>query len=679
MTQLSRQRSSRARRCHGCDLASGRTQPCSHFVSGARLPLTIRFTHVSTAKLQSLLQSALVHHRAGRLGEAENYYRQVRATAPNNFDALHLSGLLAYQQDRMTDAANLLTRAHRLNPKAAECEMRLALAMLHLGRLKDAEMHLRHVVQQNPKFTEGWDNLAYLLKTQDRLSEAITCHEKAVAGKPEIPMSWYNYGLTLSLFGRYDDALRCHDRALVVDRKCEIAHFGRAQALHQADRIEEAVAAYRTFLALKPANHEARSYLLFAMHCLPNVTAQELFSAHVEFGTAVGLPRDGRFSNSPDPARRLRVAILSPDLRMHSCAYFLEPLLRHLDRRDFELYLYHDHFREDAISDRLRKFAATWRNFRGQPPGIVESTIRSDAPDILIDLAGHTGMTNRLPLFAKRLAPVQVSYLGYPNTTGVAAMDYRFTDALADPLGEADQFATEKLIRFAPTAWAYSPPDDAPLPALVKATGTTAVTFGCFNSPTKISDEVLVLWGRILSAVQGSTLLLKGTGFAEPAVLARYHARLAKLGLPLDRIELLDRTPDTKSHLAVYNRVDVALDTFPYHGTTTTCEALWMGVPVVTFAGDRHMSRVGVSLLTAAGHPEWIARSAEAYVEIAAALAAAHDSRAALRTSLRDELLACPLLDHAAQSKRFTSALRECWGAWCVDRGGSGERPVSDN
>lgn len=618
---------------------------------------------MNPAKIQSLLQAAVTHHRANRLVEADNLYRQVRLAAPKHFDALHLSGLVAYQQGRMPDAVELLRRAHHVDPKACACEMRLGLALLAAGRPAEGEAHLRRVVQQNPGFNEGWDNLAYCLKAQDKLVEALACHEKAVALKPSNAVAWYNYGTTLSLLGKFADALGCHERALAADPSYALARFGRAQALHQADRIPEAVEDYRKFLALEPRNHEAHSYLLFALHCLDGLSREELFAEHVAFGRSLGEARNVAFANVPDPQRRLRVAILSPDLRVHSCAYFLEPLLKNLDRNQFELYLYHDHFREDAMSARLRALAGVWRNFVGQPHRAVEEAIRADAPDILIDLAGHTGMTNRLPLFAKRLAPVQITYLGYPNTTGVTAMDYRFTDGAADPVGEADPFATEQLVRFSPSAWSYAPPDNAPAPASRPA--EAPVTFGCFNTLAKITDPMLQVWSRILREAPQARLLLKGAGLSDPAVRQRYFERLARLGLPVDRVELLDRTPDTTSHLAVYHRVDIALDTFPYHGTTTTCEALWMGVPVVTLAGDRHMSRVGVSLLNAAGHPEWIAANAEDYVRIAVELAGDRARLAAWRTGLRDDLARGALLDHVGQGARFGAALRECWQAWC--------------
>jgi protein O-GlcNAc transferase len=599
--------------------------------------------------------------------EADAVYRQVRQASPKNFDGLHLSGLIAFQLGRMPEAVELLTRAHQIDRKSVVCRMRLGLALLSAGHGDEAERHLREVVRQKADFNEGWDNLAYCLKTRDRLVEAVECHEKAVGLKPGHAVGWYNYGLSLSLLGRFAEALSCHDRALQADPGYALGHFGRAQALHQADRIPEAIAAYRACLELRPDHHEARSYLLFALHCLDGLTREQLFAEHVVFGRQVKAPPGPVLTQTAEPDRRLRIAILSPDLRTHSCAYFIEPILEHLDRAHFEVYLYHDHFRDDAVSARLRKLAAVWRNFVGRSGPEVEKAIRGDAPDILIDLAGHTGMTNRLPLFATRLAPVQITYLGYPNTTGLPAMDYRFTDALADPVGEADAFATEKLVRFSPTAWTYSPSPDAPQVDRCDD-GTSSVTFGCFNSLSKITDAMLALWGRIMQEVPGSRLILKGAGLGSPDVKVQYVARLVRLGVPVDRVELLERTAETSSHLAVYQRVDIALDTYPYHGTTTTCEALWMGVPVITLAGDRHMSRVGTSLLTGIGHAEWVTTTPEDYTRVAVELAKTPAKRATVRAGLRQELQRSALFDHAGQAERFGAALRACWREWCQNR-----------
>lgn len=620
---------------------------------------------LSPAKLQSILQNGLVHHRAGRLAEAEALYGQAKAAAPKNFDVLFLCGLMARQQNRVAEAIDLLSRALKLNPSAVMCELRLAGVLLSARRSREAEQHLRHALTLKADFHEAWDQLADCLKAQDRLAEAISCHEKAVAVKPDFPAGWVNFGFTLRLSGRPADALRCHERAAKIDPHFAPARFGRAQALQQLHQVREAVAEYDAFLQMQPHAHEARSNRLFAMHNLEEVTRAELFAAHVAYGRALGAFVPPVFTNEPKADKRLRIAILSPDLRAHSCAYFIEPLLRHLDREQFEVYLYHDHIREDAVSARLHSLAVVWRNFSGQTTAIVEQHIRADNLDVLIDLAGHTGLINRLPVLARKVAPVQINYLGYPDTTGVPAVDYRFTDAIADPEGEADAFATEQLVRFGPTAWTYQPPADspdvAPPPCLVNG----YVTFGSFNDLAKITDTTLAVWSRVVGSVPASRLRLKGRGLSDAPLRAALAQRLVGAGIALERVEFLERTPDTVSHLAQYHTVDVALDTFPYHGTTTTCEALWMGVPVVSRVGDHHVARVGASLLTAAGHPEWSTATADEYVGAAVTLASDAARLQEIRRGLRDDLSHGPLLDHQAQSGRFGSALRTCWAHWC--------------
>jgi len=621
--------------------------------------------HLTPAKLQSLLQNGLVHHRAGRLAEADSHYRQARVAAPKNFDALHLSGLLAQQREQLSDAIDYFSKALKLNPRAILCEVRLATVLLAAKRTAEAEQHLRHAIAVKPDFHESWDQLALCLKAQDRLDEAITCHEKALALKPDHAAGWVNFGFTLRVAGRTPEALRCHERALAMAPDFAAARFGRAQAFQQLHQIREAVAEYDAYLRLQPHSNEARSNRLFALQNLAEYSREQIFAGHVAYGRSLGTFPPPQFCNEAVPEKRLRVGVLSPDLRTHSCAYFLEPLLRNLNPEQFELYLYHDHFREDDVSVRFRALAAQWRNISGQSQPCVSQQFLADRLDLLVDLAGHTGIINRLPVLARRVAPVQVTYLGYPDTTGVPAIDYRFTDAVADPLNEADAFATEKLIRFAPTAWAYAPPAEAPEVAPAPCLTQGHVTFGCFNDLAKITDPMLAVWARVLAGVPGSRLRLKGRGLGDPTRRAHLEARLRCAGISLEQLEFLERTPDTASHLALYHGVDVALDTFPYHGTTTTCEALWMGVPVISRVGDRHVSRVGASLLRAVGLPELATTSEEAYIDIAVALATDRAQLAAIRQNLREGMKRGPLLDHAAQAAAFGSALRACWMQWC--------------
>ena len=618
---------------------------------------------VQPASLQRSLQAAAVHLQAGRLEAAARLCAQARAAAPRDFNVLNLSSLVALQQARFAEAADWLARALSLQPRSAGVALRLGFALARLGRHAEAEPALRAAVAAHPGDAEAWDTLGYVLKALGRLDEGIAAHRRSVALQPGRAMSWYNLGQALLFAGRPAEALECQERVVAAEPSFALAHYGRALVLQHCHRIPEAVAAYDAMLARNPHHLEAGSQRLMALNYGEGRSRADLFAEHAAYGAKFAPPPPRAWSQRPDPARRLRVALLSPDLRAHSVAFFLEPLLAHLDSAAFETVLYHDHFVADAVSARLRRQAALWRNFAGQPADAVEAVIRADAPDVIFDLAGHTGL-NRLPLFARRLAPVQISYLGYPQTTGLRAMDYRFVDALTDPVGEAEPFHTERLVRFAPTAWAYQPPAEAPAPAPRPA--DAPVTFGCFNNFAKVTDEALAAWGRLLAAVPGSRLRLKASGLGEAAVAGPIRVRLERAGLDPARVDLIERTSGLAEHLALYRDVDVALDTFPYHGTTTTCEALWMGVPVVTLAGDRHASRVGLSLLTAAGHPEWVASDWDGYAGIAQALAGDAVRRAELRLRLRADLRAGPLLDHAAQAARWSGAIRACWAEWCA-------------
>jgi protein O-GlcNAc transferase len=650
---------------------------------------------MNPAQLQRILQTALAHHQAGRLDEAAKFYKQVRTAAPALFDGLHLSGVLAYQQNRHEEAIALLTRAHQANRKHALCQMRLALALAAAGRHADAETHYRGAIKLDARIPEAWNNLALTLKSLGRAAEAADAYRQAIALKPDyfdahdrlgalvadtqglsagIPHfrralelkpdyapAWCNLGLALLPEGKFAEAHDCFNRALQHDPALTQALVGRSLAFQQSYRLEAAATGYAEALARDPSHHEARSARLLTLNYLDDRSRADVFADHLAFGKvceispAAPLPQSRIENRKP----KISVAFLSPDLRSHSVAYFLEPILQHLDRERFEIVLYHDHFQVDALSERLRTHASLWRNFVGLPHSVIESHIRADAPDILVDLAGHTGF-NRLPVFARRVAPVQISYLGYPNTTGLASMDFRFVDPVTDPGDEDQRYHTEKLVRFAPTAWAYSPPLTAPEIPPTRPAGRP-ITFGSFNNFAKVSATTLALWSRVLTAVPGSRILLKGHGLHETEIASFISTRLAQHAIDPTRVELLGRTPNIASHLSLYEQMDIALDPFPYHGTTTTCEALWMGVPVITLAGDRHASRVGASLLSAAGHPEWIATSADDYVTIAARLASSPEALATARRSLRDDLRRSPLLNHAGQARRFGDALLHCW------------------
>jgi predicted O-linked N-acetylglucosamine transferase (SPINDLY family) len=427
-------------------------------------------------------------------------------------------------------------------------------------------------------------------------------------------------------------------------------------------KTEESLDLHNSILWMEPGNARILSARNMLLNYLSGQDRQAVFEAHKEFGTHFPTDEFQVFFNPPEPGKKLRVGFVSPDLRHHSVSFFLKPILANLDPERVQTVLYHGHHTEDATSAELRSLAGKWTNLNGIDDNLAAEIIRKDAPDILIDLAGHSAM-NRLPLFAKNLAPVQMTYLGYPNTTGLPAIGYRLVDATTDPAGEADSFATEKLLRFSPCAWAYEPPKDAPAPSMPEA--SAPITFGSFNNFLKVSTDTLSAWAQLLRRVPGSRLLIKSPYLEDSEVLASVSEKLTAAGIATDRVELLGFFDNPNDHLATYSRVDVALDTFPYNGTTTTCEALWMGVPVVSLIGDRHASRVGLSLLFAVGHADWATENTEAYIEKAIELAHDRLKREALRQTLRQNVSQSSLLNHADQAKRFEAALRQAWGEWC--------------
>ncbi len=607
---------------------------------------------------ENSFDAAYAHHRAGRLVQAVGLYRRLLAAAPRDYRVLHVGGAALFQLDRPAEAAEWLRLASRQMPASGATRMCLGLALAKLGETAAAERELREALRLEPANAEAAGNLGSFLLLRGQTADALATLRHGVALRPDSAHAWSCLGSALLATGQAADALAAQERALGLDPHHAKARCARAQALSSCHRLDEAITEFETTIGRHPAEHEARSFRLLLLHYLDHLPPEQLFAEHLAYGRAVAPAAPHTPARRPGAPARLRVAFLSPDLRTHSVAFFLEPLLAHLDRTRFEVVLYHDHFCHDATSERLKNCAVLWRNFVGLPDTLVETQVLADAPDLLVDLAGHTGY-NRMALLARRLAPVQVAYLGYPDTTGLATMDFRLTDALADPPGTADALHTEKLVRFAPTAWSYQPPAAAPAvvpPPCAQLPGA-AVTFGSFNNLNKLTPATLQLWAEVLAAVPQSRLLIKGYTPNPTHLLAE----AARAGLPPTRVSLIPPTAGLAEHLAAYGRVDIALDPFPYHGTTTTCEALWMGRLVVTLAGDRHASRVGVSLLTAAGQADCVAATPGDYVKICARLAADPAALAARSAGLRAALQASPLLDHAAQARRFGAALHRCW------------------
>jgi predicted O-linked N-acetylglucosamine transferase (SPINDLY family) len=436
--------------------------------------------------------------------------------------------------------------------------------------------------------------------------------------------------------------------------------------LLQQGRIEEALATMRRVRELAPGSASLQMSRVMFLNYDPDLSRTELLAEHRAFGEAFAgavppVARDAGRDRSPE--RRLRIGYMSPDFRSHSVAYFALPLFEAFDRERFDVIAYAHIPKPDEVTARFRELASDWRDVAGIDDRQLARTIRQDRVDILVDLAGLT-RNSRLLVCTARPAPIQMTYLGYPNTTGLGAVDYRITDHVAEA-DDADDFHTETLIRLPRCFLAFAAPGHAPeiTPPPVLQNGY--VTFGSFNNLAKVNRQIVGLWSRVLQAVPGSRLLLKASGTGDGTAQAHLRDAFRAAGIDPARVDFAAYAPTAAGHLERYAEVDLALDTFPYNGTTTTCEALWMGVPVITLLGERHASRVGASLLRAVGFAAGIAGHADDYVATARLLAEQPQLLVALRGNLRAEMARSVLCDGRSLTGALEDAYRAVWRIWC--------------
>src|SRR5579871_1378177 len=566
-------------------------------------------------------------------------------------------------------AAKCYREAIGLEPAQAEIHFHLGNVLFVQGNIDQAGDSYREAIRLNPDYAEAHLNRANVLRPQGKLDDAVAAYRAAIKLVPGYAKAHTNLGVTLQEQGRLTEAVAAGRHAIALQPDLAEAHSNLAVAMWHQGKLAEAAAGLRRAIALQPDQARAFSFLLFCLQYDDTLT-DDLFAEHRAFGARFGhpLPPHAAYANDRDPNRRLRIGYVSPDFRWHSVAFFVEPLFQEHDREVVEVFCYADARLPDGATAHLRGLVEHWVDSAWLPHDALAERIRNDGIDILVDLTGHTA-NNRMPVFARKPAPIQVTWLGYPNTTGLAAMDYRLVDAVTDPPGEADAAATETLLRLDGGFLCYGGVGGGPEPTEPPCLSTGAVTFGSFNNPAKLSGATYDAWATLLARLPQARLLLKGSPFGDPDTRAMYLARFAERGVSADRLELMPRLPAPDVHFSIYNQVDIALDPFPYNGTTTTCEALWMGVPVVTLRGNRHAGRVGASLLTQIGLTEFIAHSIEDYVATAVALAQDPARLAALRRALRPRMQASPLCDARAFARKMEAAFRMMWRRWC--EGGS--------
>jgi protein O-GlcNAc transferase len=600
----------------------------------------------------------------GRPAQAAECYRQTLRCNPEHQDAHVNLGNVLLSLGTPAEAEESYRQALRLNPQHPDALTNLGVLLAEKHQNDEANACFRQALRADPQHPHALFHLGNHLKDQGQWTQAEDCYRHALHRNPNQADACNNLGIVLFRQGRLDEAAVCYRQALRINPAHGDALGNLGIICKELGNLEEAADCFRRAMELRPDDAAAHANLIYLLHYCPGQDAPTILKECRRWTECHAKPL-AKFraphSNERLPERRLRIGYVSSDLREHPVGRFLLPLLRHHDHTPFEILCYADVEAPDAITEECRRLADQWRPIAGLADEKVAQLIRDDGIDILVDLAMHTG-NNRLLVFARKPAPVQVTYLAYCGTTGLDTIDYRLTDPFFDPPGESDANYSEKSIRLPTTYWCYQPmlatPDVSPPPSLT----TGFVTFGCLNNFCKVSQPTLECWRRILCELPNSRLLLHvPAGSAQ----ARLHAFFAQGGIAPERLQFVERVA-AEPYFRTYERIDIALDPFPFGGGTTTCDALWMGVPVITLAGQTAVGRGGVSIMSNLGLTDWIATNVDDYVHLAVAKAMGLSALDVLRRSLRQRMQSSPLMDAAGFARDIENAFRTMWRQWCA-------------
>jgi predicted O-linked N-acetylglucosamine transferase (SPINDLY family) len=664
----------RALKAYAAALAIDPGEPYANYNLGKLL-----YTRDKPAQAERLLRQALrsrpefpearivlagVLQAQGAVDDAAVELEAALKLRPDDFGALYRYAGVLRQLDRPDEAQAALRRALAIDPENADASYDLATLLIARNELRQAVPLLRVVLARKPDFVEARAALFHVLNTQGDLSGAAAELETVLRQRPDWADALHNYGLVLKQLKRLGESESAFRRAIASDPGHCRAYLMLGSVMLGQCRTDEALALYRTARERCPGDFDLASAELFALNSADQISDDALFAKHVAFGARIEKahpPRFQPFRNVRDSGRRLRIGYVSGDFCYHVVTLFMIPVLERSDRSAYEVFCYSTGDRVDDLTRQLSERADVWREAASMSALELADLINRDGIDILVDLAGHSG-TPQLAVFTQQPAPVQATWLGYLNTTGMTRIQYRISDRHADPPRLTDAYHTETLVRLPHSQWCYRPFISAACAEAPPCMRNGYVTFGSFNQALKLSRAVRRLWTEILTQLPASRLLILGLekGRAQDDLLAE----LADAGVDAARITILPYV-SLQDYFRWFDSVDIALDTTPYSGGTTTCDALWMGVPVVTAPGPRPSSRSAASILMTVGLAEWVASSAEEYVGRAVDFAGKHEVLAELRASLRSRMRASPLMDEDRFTRDLESLYRQMWRTWC--------------
>ena len=599
----------------------------------------------------------------GRLDEAMQDYDEAIRLKPDYAEAYYNRGNTLKNLGLLDEAVQSYDKAIQHKPDYAKAYNNRGARLQDLGRLDEALQNYNKATQLAPDYAEAYNNKAVALEQLGKLNEALQNYGNAIRLAPDYAEAYNNKAVVLEQLGRLHEAMESYEKAAQLKPDYAESFNNHAGLLQGLGQLEEALQCYNKAIHVRPDFTDAYSNLLMTLNYSPKHNSIDHITMARRFGELATKKAEIHFSSyqGPPTPLRLRVGFVSGDLRNHPIGYFLENILSSIDASKIELIAYSTTPKIDALSDRIKPFFSMWKPIYGQNDKTVANLINTDGVQVLIDLSGHTA-NNRLPMFACKPSPVQVSWLGYFATTGLNEMDYLLGDPHVTPSQHDDHF-TETIWRLPETRWCFTPPElDAPItvpPALERG----YITFGCFNNLTKINNEVVKLWAKVLDAVPDSRLFLKAKQFNNKLGRESIIRQFIAQGIDSKRISL-EESENRQKYFAAYNQIDISLDPFPFNGGTTSVESLWMGVPLITLAGNSLISRQGVGVLTIAGLPDWIADDKESYLAKAISFASELDKLAGLRASLRSQILASPLFDAARFARNFENALFEMWNQY---------------